>query len=126
MAPAAASMPGEEEKALLLVKAMIAAAKADGEIDAAERAAILAHVDEQDAEARAFVEAELQKPLDLYEITSRVRDEATAREVYAASFLAIEVDTPAERGFLDRLAARLGLEPAQAAEIETRLEADAG
>jgi uncharacterized membrane protein YebE (DUF533 family) len=34
-----------------------------------------------------------------------------AAQIYAASLLAIEVDTPAEKRYLDQLAAGLGLKP---------------
>lgn len=118
------AMPGpEQERAVLMIRAMIAAAKADGEIDADERAAILARLDEEGsgAEAHAFIEAEMARPLDLYEITSNVRDAAMAADVYAASLLAITVDTDAERRYLDRLAARLGLDDGAAEAIEARL-----
>ncbi|MCB1969010.1 MAG: tellurite resistance TerB family protein [Geminicoccaceae bacterium] len=112
-----------QDRAILLIRAMIAAAKADGAIDDEERAAILGRIDEQELgqEAHDFVEAEMNKPLDLYEITSAVRDEATAAEVYAASLLAITVDTDDERRYLNRLAARLGLDEGTVAAIEARL-----
>lgn len=131
MAPAAAptappNVPPpavDNDKALLLVKAMIAAAKADGEIDAQERATILGALDEQGqgVEAHEFVETEMAKPLNLFEITSGVTDEETARQVYIASCMAIDIDTEAERSYLDRLAARIGLEPDDAREIEKTL-----
>ena len=102
---------------------MIAAAKADGEIDEKERSAILSALDEQGqgTEAHEFVEAEMAKPLNLFEITSNVKDEMTAAEVYAASCMAIDIDTPEERQYLDRLAARLGIEPGTAKEIEDQI-----
>jgi uncharacterized membrane protein YebE (DUF533 family) len=43
-------------------------------------------------------------------------------EVYAASLLAITADHPAERAYLDMLAARLGLEPELARTIERTIE----
>ena len=108
---------------MLLIKAMIAAAKADGHIDDDERAAVLGQIDEQglDQEAHAFVEAEMAKPLDIYEITSAVRDARTAAEVYAASLMAIDVDTDAERKYLDMLATRLGLDDGTKERIEKSL-----
>ena len=63
-----------------------------------------------DDDARRFVDEELAKPVDLYAITAEVRDAATAAEVYAASLAAIQVDTEAERQYLDNLALRLGLD----------------
>lgn len=118
-----AAPPPANDKALLLVKAMIAAAKADGEIDATERAAILKALDDQGqgSEAHEFIENEISKPLNLFEITSQVQDEMTAAEVYAASCMAIDIDTPEERQYLDRLAARIGIEPEQAKSIEAQL-----
>ena len=100
-----------EAQAMVILKAMINAAKADGQIDAAERQRILGKLEEAgaDAEAREFVQAEMQRPFDIDGIPE-VPNPQTAVEVYAASLLAIEVDTPAEREYLHRLAKGLGLE----------------
>lgn len=108
--------PAEEEAlqhdALLAVRAMISAAKADGTIDLSEMQRIMGKLQEAgaDDEARAFVDAEMHKPLDLDGLIGDVRSPESAVEVYAASLLAIEVDTPAEREYLQRLASGLGLE----------------
>jgi hypothetical protein len=89
----------EQARAILLLRAMIAAAKADGEMDPEERARIVEALRAAGAEdnAQRFVEEELAKPVDLYAITSEVRDATTAAEVYVASLAAIHVDTEAER-----------------------------
>jgi uncharacterized membrane protein YebE (DUF533 family) len=44
-------------------------------------------------------------------------------EIYVASLLAIEVDTPAERAYLSLLAARLGLDEPLVAELHEQVEA---
>ena len=100
-----------EAKAMLVLKAMINAAKADGQIDDAERQRILGKLEEggADAEAREFVQAEMRRPFDVDGLPEAPNPQ-TAVEVYAASVLAIEVDTPAERDYLRRLAQGLGLE----------------
>jgi uncharacterized membrane protein YebE (DUF533 family) len=100
-----------ESKAMVILKAMINAAKADGQIDAAERQRILGKLEEAgaDAEAREFVQAEMRRPFD-FDGLPEVPNPQTAVEVYAASVLAIAVDTPAERDYLRRLAQGLGLE----------------
>jgi uncharacterized membrane protein YebE (DUF533 family) len=118
----AAASP-EQARAILLLRAMIAAAKADGEVDPEERARIVARLRAAGAEAdvQRFVEEELARPVDLYAITSEVRDAATAAEVYAASLAAIRVDTEAERRYLDNLALRLGLDRVAVDEINRRL-----
>jgi uncharacterized membrane protein YebE (DUF533 family) len=45
-----------------------------------------------------------------------------AAEIYAASLLAVEVDTAAEKGYLAMLAARLKLPSALVTEIERQVE----
>lgn len=105
--------PAGEETAKLIVRAMVSAAKADGAIDGAEMDRLMSKVKEAGAEAEAerFLLGELQKPLDLDGLIRSVSSEEEAVEVYAASLLAIEVDTPAEVDYLRRLAAGLGLSP---------------
>ncbi|HSA79599.1 MAG TPA: tellurite resistance TerB family protein [Geminicoccaceae bacterium] len=108
--------PGEEAElertAQLVLRAMINAAKADGQIDAGEMQRIVGKLEEDgaDDEARAFVLKEMQKPEDLDGLLRDVRSREVAVEVYAASLLAIEVDTPAERDYLRRLAERSNLD----------------
>ena len=115
----------EQARAILLLRAMIAAAKADGEVDAEERSRIVERLREAGAEENAlrFVEEELAKPVDLYVITAEVRDAATAAEVYLASGAAINIDTEAERAYLERLALRLGLDRATVDGLNKKLEA---
>lgn len=118
-----------EEKALehnasLIVRAMINAAKADGEIDATERGRILGKLDETGAgdEERAFVEAEMQKPIDTDGLAAAVGARADlAVQVYAASLLAIDVDTQAEEDYLAGLATALGLDEATVHQVHDAL-----
>lgn len=97
--------------AVVLVRAMIAAARADGHIDDAEREAILGKVKLAglDADAQAFLEGELANPVDLDAIIGAAATESQKVELYTASRIAIEPDNRAERGYLDLLAGRLGL-----------------
>jgi uncharacterized membrane protein YebE (DUF533 family) len=106
-----------EEGERLALRAMIAAAKADGQIDQSEMDRILGKLEPGDvtAEERAFVMDEIRAPLDPAVIARDVRTPAQAAEVYAASLLAIDVDSDAERAYLRELAAALKLEPAAVA-----------
>lgn len=106
--------------ALTLVQAMIAAAKADGHIDDAERARIMEKVKISglDDEAEAFLEKELADPVDLNVLVSAAQTEEQKVELYTASRLAIDPDNRAERGYLDMLAGRLGLPDAPVDHIE--------
>ncbi|OEC97526.1 tellurite resistance TerB family protein [Rhizobium sp. YK2] len=115
-APAVAS----NDFALSLVRAMIAAARADGHIDDSERQHILGKVHEAGvgSEAEAFFQRELANPVDLDAIVASAKTEEQRVQVYTASRLAIEPDSRAERGYLDLLAGRLGLADALVDHIE--------
>jgi uncharacterized membrane protein YebE (DUF533 family) len=109
------------ELSLALLRAMIAAAKADGQIDATEQKTIFAKLDELDldTEAKAFIIDELRKPLDIDAVVRGATSPERAVEIYAASVLAIDPDDPAEQAYLAMLASRLKLDPALKASIET-------
>lgn len=96
---------------LVLVRAMIGAAKADGHVDADEQQRLFAEVERRglESEAKAFVFDLLSQPVDLGSITSAVATPEQGAEVYLASRMAINPDVPAERAYLDALAARLKL-----------------
>lgn len=118
--PGAAPSPQGTASAFL-IRAMIAAANADHEIDGEERARILAKSEllALGDEERAALQGELSRPLPLHTIVEESRrHNVTPRQVYAASFLAILPDTDAERAYLRRLAEALGMTPADAAEVE--------
>lgn len=100
-----------EHSATLILSAMINAAKADGQVDQEELQRIVGKLREAGAQAAAvdFVMSELKKPMDLDGLIREVPNEQVAVQLYAASLLAIEVDTEAERRYLRRLAHGLGL-----------------
>lgn len=98
-----------EEAARLMIRAMIEAAKADGEIDAEERKAIMGQLDGSSEEELAFVEAALAAPVDPVALAAATAAHMRA-QVYSAALMAITVDTEAERAYLRHLAAALGLE----------------
>lgn len=102
---------GETEFALVLIRAMISAAKADGHIDDEERRKIgdrlaLSGIG---GEAEQFLNDELAKPNNVDELVAAAKTDAQKVELYTASRLAITSDTRAERGYLDLLAGRLNL-----------------
>jgi uncharacterized membrane protein YebE (DUF533 family) len=102
-----------ESTAQLIVKGMINAAKADGEIDSAEMQRIVGKLQEagMDEEMRAWVLNEMGQPLDLDAFAAEVPGPEVAAQIYAASLLSIEVDTDAERAYLAGFAQKTGLHP---------------
>lgn len=121
--PEPAAPAAEVAEDLLLVRAMVAAAKADGRVDAAERAAIATQLDAAglSAEERDFVLADFDTPLSPEALAKEARDPMLAARVYAAAFAAAGEVTPEERAWLDRLAKALRLDKAAASAIEERL-----
>ena len=110
--------------AVLLIRAMIAAANADGTIDETERNAILERLRTVDLspEEQAFVTRELFSPADLDTIIAGVHAPELARQVYAVSLMAIEVDTDRERQYMQDLASRLNLDGQTVEKIKRSLE----
>ncbi len=103
---------------------MIAAAKADGHIDANEQAAIFAEMDKLplDTDDKAFVMDELRKPLDVDAVARAVGTPEEAASIYTASLLAIDIDNPSERAYLGLLAARLNLDDALVKHLHATVE----
>ncbi|MEP3436595.1 MAG: tellurite resistance TerB family protein [Hoeflea sp.] len=100
-----------DDLAVSLVRVMIAAARADGHVDDAERNRILDKLalSGLGQDAVNFLSDELTKPVDMDGIVRSASTEAQKVEMYTAARLTIEPDSRAERGFLDLLAGRLGL-----------------
>jgi len=121
--PAATDTAARQSLGLTLVRAMVAAAKADGKLDATESQAILASLQERNlaAEERAALLDELARPVDLDRIVAAAPTPQLAAEVYIAARSAIDPDTAAERAWLAMLAARLGLETALVERLEHEL-----
>jgi uncharacterized membrane protein YebE (DUF533 family) len=115
-----APQAARDELSLSLLRAMIAAAKADGHIDGEEQKRIFAKIDELslDTEAKAFVIDELRKPLDIDAVVRGATTPEAAIEIYAASTLAIDPDDPAEQAYLAMLASRLKLDPGLRASVD--------
>lgn len=112
-APASAS---EEAVAALLLRAMIQAAKSDGEIDAEERRIIMGNLAAATDAEIEFVRREMEGEVDARALAAATPP-GLEREVYAASLLAINTDHFAEHDHLRRLAEALGLSPEETAEI---------
>lgn len=110
----------QEEIAALLLAAMIQAAKADGQIDAQERARLLERLDGTQGIEREFIDAQLAAPVDLDALVARTPP-GLGPQVYTVSLLAIDLDSRAEAEYLDRLALAYGMEAQQVNRIHDDL-----
>ena len=103
-----------EEVARRMIQVMAAAANADGMMDVREEQAILDRLRGLDIsqEERLYLLDELHHPKEVATLVAGVSNPATARAMYMLACAAIEIDTEAERTWLDNLAHGLGLSPA--------------
>lgn len=117
----------QQNLARALLRAMIAAAKADGHVDAQEQARVFAEMDKLNlrADDKAFVMDELRAKLDVDAVAGAATSPEMAAEIYAASLMAINIDNAAERGYLALLAARLKLDEGLVAHLEQNVVATA-
>ena len=94
-----------------LIKAMIAAAKADGHIDSAEMDRIFETIErmELSADLKVLVPDLLRQPITVEGVVRGVDGLEHKAEVYVVSCLAIDEDDPRERAYLDQLASSLNL-----------------
>ena len=102
--------PQDEATAAAMIRAIGQAVRADGEIDAEERAALQDVLgDAETAQDRRAVEDALREPLDPEGLAGEVPIGSEA-QVYAAALTAIDPDKPSERAFLARFAKALRLD----------------
>ena len=111
-----------EQHSQAILRAVIAAAKADGHIDQRERQLIDGEVERitDDSELRRWFDQELAKPLDPSDIARSAATPEIAAEMYLASLVMVDDQNFMERAYLDELARQLKLEPSLKTELETQ------
>jgi uncharacterized membrane protein YebE (DUF533 family) len=116
--------PGIPAPVLQLIRLMVSAARADGELAPRERELILAEAREVGAEA--LVRREIEAPRPLGEIVAGVTDPHFKEQLYTLAFTIVRADeavTGAERIYLAQLANRLSLDAASVSRIEAETAA---
>ncbi len=113
-----------DDKALLLIEAMVFAARADGHIDQQEQALIEKSLQQFSADTNlsAAVSSCMQKPLDPEDLARRVSSAEEGADVYFLSALIVTQDTFMEKSYLNGLAGALGFDQQQKAELDARAE----
>lgn len=106
-----------EDSSLRLVRAMIAAALADGTLDASEKERIAGGL-AQSGDVSEWLKKEMAKPAKPEDLAKGVTSIPEAAEIYTAARVAIEPDSDGEIDFLNQLADALNLNPALVAELD--------
>jgi uncharacterized membrane protein YebE (DUF533 family) len=112
-----------EQHSQAILKALVAAAKADGHVDARERELIEGEFTklDNDQELQHWLHAELNKPLDPADVARAASTPEMAAEMYIASVMLVDEENFMEKSYLDELARQLKLEPGLKAELEKQV-----
>lgn len=112
-----------EQHSQAILRALVAAAKADGHVDSRERELIEGEFSklDNDPQLQHWLQAELNKPLDPAEVARAASTPEMAAEMYLASVLLVDEEHFMERAYLDELARQLKLDPALKAELEAQV-----
>lgn len=110
----------------LILKAMIAAAKADGHVDSVEMDRIERTLTEAgiDQQVQSLIHTELNKPLDPIEIARLATSPQQAAEIYLASLIVIDEQNFMEKAYLQELAKQMQLAPEVVNQLEAQLRVD--
>ena len=115
------------ETAELCLRGMIEAIKSDGQVSQDEIEKLTGKLAEGGItnEEKQFVQAEMAKPQDLAGLVNAIPNPEVGIQVYAASLMAISVDTSAEKAFLKGLADGAGIAPDAVARLHQLVGAPA-
>lgn len=122
--PAENDMAAMDQLGLVLVRAMIAAARSDGTLDAKESQAIFQRIQALDLaqEDKNLLIEEMGRPVNLDAIVNAATTPEVAAEIYVASLLAIDVDTVEEQSYMAMLAARMKLPQELVTQLHEQVE----
>ena len=117
-----------DDAARRCIRAMIAAAAADGRIDADEQQRIVGGLRQAGITetAQQFLAAEIGSPATVTELASGIDSPEEAIEVYTAARVAVDPDTGEEHAFLSALATALGIDRELAAQVDAAARGTAG
>ncbi|BAN46225.1 tellurite resistance TerB family protein [Metapseudomonas resinovorans] len=116
-----------QDHSLAILRALIAAAKADGRIDEQEKQTIYAEISRHtdDPQLQAWLDDEVRRPLDAAEVAQAASNPGMAAEMYLASVMLVDDQQAAERTYLDELAYQLKLDPNLQAQLEQHARGNA-
>jgi uncharacterized membrane protein YebE (DUF533 family) len=118
----------DNETAILILRAMIAAAACDGAIDNEERSRIVGGLQNAGlvVYSAKFLDDEFAKPASVADLAAAAKTDAVKAQVYTAARIAIDPDSMKEKAFLMNLAVSLGLDEGLVAQIDAGAAAAKG
>ena len=114
--------PDQEAVAGLMLRAMIQAAKSDGNFDEGEQKKLFDKLGDVSSDERAFVMEEMQRPVDARALARQVPP-GLEQQVYAMSLLGINLDNQNEAKYLHDLASAMNIERAEVNHIHAQIGA---
>ncbi len=99
------------DRSKILLRAMVAAAKADGHVNDKEKQAIKEQIVKLELgdEVESILQEEIARPLDVKEVAAMAKSQAMASEIYLVSAVVTDRENSMERDYLDSLAKEMGL-----------------
>ena len=113
----------QERRGLEILQAMIIAARADGNVDANERALLTQEISKlgPDDELHSWIQEQFDAPLDPTVLANSSDCPQARREIYLVSAAIIDEQNPMERAWLDQLATALELDRAMTQELDRQI-----
>lgn len=118
----AAPTADENQQAVLIIRAMVNAAKSDGRIDDTEQQNIISRMGDLSQDEVAFLKEEFAAPLDASAFANSIPN-GMQQHIYQISLAAIELDSKNEARYLHELAQGLDLKPEVCNEIHQQMGA---
>ena len=110
-APQQAELQQANDQAILMIRAMVNAAKSDGRVDETEQQNIISKLGDDVSQAEIdFLKQEFAAPLDVASFAASVPN-GLEQQIYALSLTSIDLDTQNEAQYLGQLAQGLNIDP---------------
>lgn len=121
--PAPTQAASNADLSLAIIRSMIAAAKADGHMDASETQKIMGQLEAAGvgAQEKALLIQELANTVEVTTIAAAARTNEEAAQIYLAALLVCDSQCQAEQAYITSLAQALQLEPGFTASLQQEL-----
>ncbi len=111
--------------AVLMLRAMVYSARADGHIDDQERDRIMKIAEQflPGTDTVSLIQSFMNEPLDIGTLVSGIQSPEQREDLFRLSCLVIDIDHFMERSYIDALASSLAITKTRQAELEQEVEA---